>query len=236
MLSTKSLSHTMLVRICSQSPHHPAWQEFHKRFDPYIKMYVQKYWKARVPQHPFDNTIAQETILDLVQDVYLKLIERNQKALRNFKGAEENSFFAYLARIASNIVEEYFRKQSAEKRKNPIVPMDMATEESVLPTSQANSAYPYFKADGEEELLTRITIREISELTEKLLVGPHLQRDKIIFKLHVMEGFSVKQLAQKQDFGLQVSSLESIIRRTRNKITHALRVKSPHWVIRKKAQ
>src|SRR3989442_12744187 len=98
------LSHAELVKVCSRSLSHPAWDEFHRRFDRYIKIYVKKEIKRWAASFEMDSSLAQEILCDLTQTVYLKLLEDNQQALQNFKGEKENSFLAYLARIAVNIV------------------------------------------------------------------------------------------------------------------------------------
>src|SRR6185369_6437586 len=84
-----TLSHNELVRICSQSPAHPAWDEFYRRFDFYIRLYVKKAWKNRTINTDMDNPCAREILRDLTQEVYLKLLEADLLALRKFKGGVE---------------------------------------------------------------------------------------------------------------------------------------------------
>ncbi|MEW6729737.1 MAG: sigma-70 family RNA polymerase sigma factor [Acidobacteriota bacterium] len=220
-VTLNGLTHIEVVKLCSNSPTHPAWQEFYQRFDRYIKIYIKKAWKRHAWLREADGT-AQETLADLIQEVYLKLLEDDQQALRKFKGTAANSFFAYLSRIAMNIVAEHFRRQQADKRKG-----QMVSTEQLLDESDAHRAgawlltYNYLSTNCEPGLLASITISQLSQLLDEVLMGANQERDKRIFKLHVVDGYSPQQIAAIEDFGLKVSSIESTIRRTRAKLCSA---------------
>jgi RNA polymerase sigma factor (sigma-70 family) len=221
------LSHNELVGICSQSPSHPAWDEFYRRFDYYIKLYVKKAWKNRTINSDMENPCAREILRDLTQEVYLKLLENDQHALRKFKGGGENSFLAYLARIAVNIVAEYFRKQLAEKRKGRMISVDLLLDSNSPDQPGSRTIIcTYLSCNPEADFLAEITFRELSDLLDQILTGPNQDRDKLIFKLYLMDGLSTQQVAAAQSLGLKTSSVESIIRRTRDKLRHALRIRA----------
>jgi RNA polymerase sigma factor (sigma-70 family) len=220
------LSHSELVRTCSVSPDQPAWDEFYKRFDYYIKIYVRKAWKNRSMGRKINSSCARELLRDLSQEVYLKLLEDDQQALRNFKGGSENSFLAYLARISVNIVAEHFRKQHAEKRKGRMVSVDLLLDSCASDQSGSRSiTYTYLSCNPEAELLSNITMRELSELLDEILTGPNQFRDKLIFKLYTIEGLSTHQVAAIESLKLKVSSVESILRRTKDRLKQAMKAR-----------
>lgn len=221
-----SLSNAELIKLCSQSAQHRAWEEFHQRFEKYIRMYIKKAWKGRLALNDTDSACAREVMRDLTQEVYIKLLEDDQQALKSFKGEGDISFLAYLSRIAVNIVAEHFRKQLAEKRKGHMLSMDMVLDDHcVEPGGSRVLAFNYLSSNPELDIINKIAQRELADLLGELLTGPNARRDQLIFKLHTVDGYSTQQIAEIEQFGLKMSSVESIIRRTRNRLREALQAR-----------
>ena len=94
-----------------------AWQEFVRRYHETIRLNVIKTFNRkareesdRKPQFP-DDMVA-----DLVQAVYMRLVEDHNRALERFEGQYANSIYQYLAMISINVVRDYFREMRAQKR------------------------------------------------------------------------------------------------------------------------
>lgn len=218
------LSNIELIRVCSQSTQSTAWEEFYRRFDKYITIYVKKAWKRRMSTDNIDNISIQETLKDIVQDVYIKLLEADQQALKSFQGQDENTFFAYLARIATNQVGEYFRRQLAEKRKGATLSVDFLLDSLACERSCSQRlAYEYLSRDIEPALINRIAWQEFSDILEQLLEGPQVKRDKLVFLLHISEKLSSQEIATKLGGGLKASGVESIIRRTKDRLQRIIK-------------
>lgn len=115
-----SLSHPELVNACIYaSPHDPIWTEFKNRFHTWIERYLQKACKHN-HQGNSHREYSRETLTDLVQDVYVILLNNGRQALRNFNGTTDGSFLAYLSVICTNVVRERQRKRRASKRASSV--------------------------------------------------------------------------------------------------------------------
>lgn len=222
-----NLSDLELIKLCGESSGKLLWEEFYKRFNYYIQLYIKKAWKTRVSSRYLDSFTTQEILSDLVQDVYVKLLDFDRQALRNFQGESDNSFLAYLSKIANNIVAEYFRKQLAEKRRgNEISIQFLIDEQECQQTGSKAITHTYLSINGETKLLNTLATQEISKVVEEILVGQNSQRDLLVFKLCTIEGMSSKEIAETKEFELKPSSIESIIRRVKDKIRLALKTET----------
>ncbi|KAF0236857.1 MAG: hypothetical protein FD167_4501 [bacterium] len=219
------ISNLELVKLCGVSQDTHLWAEFHQRFNSYIQLYVRKAWKMRISAINVDNPSSKETLRDLTQDVYVKLLDTDRQALRHFQGESENSFLAYLAKIASNIVAEYFRKQLAEKRRGYEMSMETLLDNEVCDQVGSRAlTHNYLSVNGEDLYITQVTSQQISELLHRTLLGSNSKRDLLVFKLSVVEGMTSKQVVEAGRLDLKSSSIESIVRRVKGKIRQALKV------------
>ena len=74
----KTLTNTKLIALCAEEPRNEqAWTEFCVRFDEHIRLMVLR--ECREKHLSKDKPQFDEIFEDLVQDVYLKLV---QKSLR----------------------------------------------------------------------------------------------------------------------------------------------------------
>jgi len=105
-MKLKEISHSELVNLCSQeSKDRYAWIEFCSRFDQHIWSVINRECREK---NIFENFSQPKQVMnDLVQEVYVKLIEKDKKALRDFQGRYENSIFLYLGTIAKNVVRNH---------------------------------------------------------------------------------------------------------------------------------
>lgn len=224
--SYKTISNLELVKLCAYSKNEALWEEFYRRFSKYIKLYVRKAWKNRVSSTNVDNANSKEALRDLSQEVYVKILESDSKALRNFQGQSESSFFAYLAKISSNIVSEYSRKQLAEKRRGLEMSMETLLDEETCELFGSRSfTHDYLSVDGEQSCFTQVASQQISSLVETFLDSSNSRRDFMVFKLSVVEGLSSKQIIETANLDLKSNSIESIIRRVKEKIRFIVKSK-----------
>lgn len=215
-----------LIKLCSQPKHEAAWQEFYQRFNSYIEIYVKKAWKLRTSSSNLMNPIIKETIADLIQEVYVKLLESDRQALQQFQGETEGSFLAYLSKIASNIVSEYFRKQLADKRRGSEMSIEMLLDKAECEKSGSQEiTHLFLSTDGEKEFLRGLRNYQISQLVENFLAGTNRQRDMLIFRSCLLAGMSAKQVIEAENLDLKTSSVESILRRIKDKLRQTLKTK-----------
>lgn len=107
--------HQMMSNCTNKSRNREAyWFEFEKKFGQAISNFIRtEFIKLFGIKNVQKST---ETLKDLKQEVYLKLLENDCGALKNFKGSNESSFLGYLYTISVNVVRNYFKAQKTLKR------------------------------------------------------------------------------------------------------------------------
>jgi RNA polymerase sigma factor (sigma-70 family) len=195
-------------------PDEAAWQEFVRRYNTTIKAHVVKTFHKKVleesdrkPQFPND------LIEDLVQAVYMRLIEDQNRALERFEGEYDNSIFQYLGMISINVVRDYFREAKAQKRPKVTYSLDELLEKSTnvplpvsLPTVSVTNSNAAF------------TSEEIEKALRKAVSGRHRDRDILIFQLRFYEGLTLEEIKQALKLDLSPISVGSILNRITNKM------------------
>lgn len=215
-MDLKTLSNTNLVKLCAQEPRDErTWTEFYARFDDYIRLMIGR--ECRQKNLPHDKVFD-----DLVQDVYLRVVQKNCKALWNFKAATENSIYTYLAVIAHNVVCGYLVREGAQKR-----PHNVASLDAPVPGAQDDgelrlidtiaSAEPAPDADLERESERQ----EVKRLLDRIITGKTRARDKLIFTLYWFEKFSPEQIAAHCGIDLSVKRIINIISEIKKRLSQA---------------
>src|SRR5258708_11892595 len=97
-----------LVRLCIRS-REEAWNEFLRRFQP---VFARIACNIAMERGSFET----QEIDDLVQEICLKLTNRNSEVLRRLPDESDEAAIAYLKKSAANTVRDYFRARYADKR------------------------------------------------------------------------------------------------------------------------
>jgi len=173
----KKLANTELVKLCAKEPkNESAWSEFYSRFDESIWLVVQRESSARISSKYLSK--HNETVKDLVQDVYYRILANDCKALKNFRGNHENAIYLYLGIIARNIVRNYAII-------NPGRPGISEEEMQTIP----------IPGSSEDELQREMLEKEIESILDNFIIGKNKERDKLICKLYFYERFTPKEIA-----------------------------------------
>jgi RNA polymerase sigma factor (sigma-70 family) len=200
-----------LLKLCSKRPpDEAAWEEFVRRYNTTIKAHVVKTFhkkareeSERKPQFPDD------LIDDLVQAVYMRLVEDQNRALERFEGEYENSIFQYLGMISINVVRDFFREAKAQKRPKVTYSLDELLEKSgkdpVFEETRADSNATYTYDEIEKALRKAVSLR-------------HRDRDILIFQLRFYEGLTLEEIKQALKLDLSPISVGSILNRITNKM------------------
>jgi len=202
-----------LVALCAQQPwNREAWLEFYNRFDERIWLVINRECKEKGISE--DVSESNQVIQDLVQDVYVRLVENDCKALKNFKGTFENSIFTYLGKIANSVVCNHITNKKAKKRP----PIQKSIDEPLWNSKERRKVLfeeilklPY--NDSEVNIDFKDIKDKIEKLLDKILKGKHKQRNKIIFKLYLYEEYSPNEIAAQFGFGLSAKTVNNIIRK-----------------------
>ncbi len=107
----------LLLQCLQRPPDEDAWREFVYRYHAAIRASVAKTFHLRVSQETDRRAqFPEDLIEDLVQAVYVRLVEERNRALERFEGEHENSIFQYLGILAVNVVADHLRSAKAQKR------------------------------------------------------------------------------------------------------------------------
>ncbi|HEX7286179.1 MAG TPA: sigma-70 family RNA polymerase sigma factor [Candidatus Angelobacter sp.] len=194
-MDPKDLSTQELLRLCLGTQDPALWQEFVRRTRPCIAGTVLKTirrWAA--PQPSFVD--------DLVQEIYVKLFDKNYKALRAFHWNHENALFGFLKTVASRVVYDYFRKFRPEE----------VDPEPVIPILPAPIPHP------DQQLRFDEILRCLYQLKDE----PNCERDRDIFLLYYAHGFTADEISRLAGIGLSVKGVESTLLRMVRRIRECL--------------
>ncbi len=211
-----------LIQYCIQNKDSaPAWNEFVSRYDKTIKVNVKR---ECIRKHIEKSELNFEDVFeDLVQDVYVKLVANEFRALRSFRGQNDNSIHAYLTMIAMNCVRNYHTRT---KRKSNLP----VTDSIFAPLGRfGNKEFFYiidvaqsFSCDLQNELQVQQLKEEIELILEKAVSEKSQSRDKLLFKLSVFYGFTAKEIAEQKQFDLSAKRIGNIVTRLKNIVKNEL--------------
>ena len=212
--STSEWTVAELLKRCAARPaDDAAWHEFVRRYHSTIRANVMKTFhrKAREdvdrkPQFPED------LVEDLVQAVYMRLVEDSNRALERFEGEHENSIYNYLSIISINVVRDHFRETRAQKRPKVSFSLDELIEQSgdvaflEDPSARPNNHYWGPAA-------TAPTMEDIEQALKRCVSGKNRERDTLIFKLRFYQGLTLDEITQVMGLDISPISVGSILNR-----------------------
>jgi RNA polymerase sigma factor (sigma-70 family) len=199
------LSAADLLRECGRKlTDRDLWARFQERFaGPIFKFVLRSLYQRNRREN------AQELVADLAQEVNVRLVQNNGQILRSFRGTSDFSAIAFLARISSSVVSDYFRRDLADKRAPGIV----------VSIDEAKESMESLRHEGDEldvpSILSWIDIERIVAADPD---RKNSQRNALIFKLHYIDGFSCAEIAEFPGFDLEASGIEAVVQKVRKRI------------------
>ena len=193
-MDPKKLSLQELLQLCLAT-HDPAlWQEFNRRVQPLISRVVFNTVKRCRWASP-DPALVD----DLTQDTFLKLCANDFRALREFHFEHENSLFGFLKTVASNVAQDYLRREYSRKHGGGVEEVDL--DDAIIPARPVDTQ-------------TQILVAEVQRiLEEELKNDASRERDITIFWLYYRWGFTAKEISKIRSIGLTVKGVESVLLR-----------------------
>ena len=196
-MTTPDQSINALVKTCAGSASSEDWEIFLRRCTPVVSA-VAAHMTRR-----WTGTAAPSQILDIVQEVFLRLCERERRILREFVPQGEDSFFALLRVVAASVANDYFRSQHSAKRGGKHITTEL--DENIGGILQTNAA------------TTGLVHRSVllSEIETRLrdAAGVISPRDRAIFWLYYRHGFTAVEIAALPAVRLSPKGVESALRR-----------------------
>jgi RNA polymerase sigma factor (sigma-70 family) len=196
-----------LVRECGEKlTDRELWRQFEQRFQGLIFMYVMRSLRLRYIQDDIADIVP-----DLAQEVYLKLVQHEGRALRSFKGTTEFSVRAFLAKISMSTVLDYQRRTSADRRSAQIIPIDYARAAETGKKSADT-------VDDDSGLVALLSLIDMERVVEGDPDRKNARRNALIFQLHYINGFESGEIARFPGFELTKSGVQAILSRLRKRI------------------
>jgi RNA polymerase sigma-70 factor (ECF subfamily) len=205
-----SLPPDELVRICVQTGHARAWEEFIRRFNPLIAREV-----VRTARRWGDY--SRSLLDDLVQETYLKICAEDCRLLRTFQAREPDAIYGYLKVVTKNVVHDHLKATHAVKRGSGEVAEDI--EDVGLNGRRATQDSQSSQKSVERQIL----LQEIDRyLTRFVSDDENPQRSRLIFWLYYRSGLSAKAIASIPGIDLTTKGVESTLLRLRRMVKFAL--------------
>lgn len=208
----------LLKRCLERPPDEVAWQEFVYRYHRAIKASVAKTFRLRVSQETERRAqFPDDLIEDLVQTVYVRLVEEGNRALDRFEGEHENSIFRYLGIISINVVRDHFREAKAQKRPKVTFSLDElldnAGEGGILKDAISS-------IDGNPIMgsALNLTMEDVEAALRRSVSRRHRDRDALIFKLRYFDGLTLEEIRKALGLDISPMGIGSILNRINGKL------------------
>src|SRR5437667_890778 len=183
--------HELRKRCLQRPPNEGAWREFVQRYHGAIKTSVAKTFHLRASQETDRRAQFPEDLIDdLVQVVYMRLVEEGNRALDRFEGEHENSIFQYLGIISVNVVRDHFREAKAQKRPKLSFSLDELLDNSGDGGMLKDAIS---RIDGQPVMgsALNLTMEDVEAALIRSVSRKHRDRDALIFKLRYFDGLTL---------------------------------------------
>jgi len=190
-----------LLKLCLAKHRRSDWESLADRLQPVVSKGVRR---ALARFALAGDGLAN----DLVQDVFLKLFEKNFAVLRACRAENDGALQVYLATIAASTVTDYYRSRSSEKKGSGRAEASLENLENVL-----SAADDPLQAAERQLLLERI---------ERCL-EPQKERSRTVFWLYHRHGYKPKNIAALPGIGMACDGVETLLHRLTIAVRDCLR-------------
>jgi len=164
------------------------------------------------------SQFARDSIDDLVQAVYLRLIRQDNHALSRFNGRFEESIYRYLAVISINVVRDHFRGTKALKRPKVTLSLeDLVRDENALRAPACDIDGAPLRSGAQ-----RISMEQIDKALAQVCSRKHRDRDTVIYKLRYVDGLTLEEIRQVMGLEMSAVSVGALISRLNDKLRERL--------------
>jgi RNA polymerase sigma factor (sigma-70 family) len=222
----KRLSNRDLVeRLLDADPSDRAWEEFVRRFQGRIRLVVLRSFQTEAERNAgLDTGSTRDAVLDLTQEVFVKLLESDRRALTRFRARSEHSIHTYLHTIAVNVVRDHFKKLRAQKTPKASSSLSNLVQQELESEGPSYDQALVSDGPGPERFVASQELRDrmgdtIEKASREAATGP---RDRLIFRMYFVEGLTVGEIASLPQVRLTESGVEKCIRRIREALRQDL--------------
>ena len=191
-----------------------AWHEFIGRFE-YI---LVKAIRLTYRRYALSQRLTHEDVLDLVQQIFLKLSENDYRALRELKCNKEGSVRLFLYAVAANTALDYVRATQVARR--PAIAQSLSEpkhEEEEWKGTRGEQLYA--KDSNPEELyLNKELIEQVLAVVDKESDQKNRARNRKIFMMALRDGYTRSEIAAQIGIDLKLPGVNSLLFRIKKKI------------------
>jgi RNA polymerase sigma factor (sigma-70 family) len=190
-------SNVQLVQAIAREPGNElAWREFIQRFHKDVCRTI--YYQRKELGYATDSAHVE----DLAQEVYVKLLHNDCRALRNFRSDYEHAIHKYLKKTAISVVYTDYQRDFTIKRQPPggKVSLDAMMDLGIIPPAPVDSS-------GLDHIKS-----EIKDCLDTILrESRHATRDRLIMKFRIFEGFKPEEIISHLGFKISLKRIANII-------------------------
>ncbi len=191
-----------LFQQCARSPRSAAWRELVARYEPAIAQGVRRALRRhRLPAEP-------DRIEDLVQDTFCRLLERDRRRLKSFRGTAEAQAEAWMKRLAERAATDRIRATHSCRCGGP-----RRARKAAEPAAAGGTA-----PSPERRALQRERLRQFLVRCRDL--GPG-ERNARILRWVLVEGWTSREVSDACRGALAPSAVDSIVHRFRRRLARA---------------
>ncbi|MFQ5793156.1 MAG: RNA polymerase sigma factor, partial [Acidobacteriota bacterium] len=215
----------LIARLVEAGPDDLAWPEFFSRFGSRIRLVIYRTLHNEAQRSSgLDVGHLADAVEELAQEVFVRLLEGNRRALASFQGRNENSIYTYLRAIAVNLVRDHFKKLRSKKAPPAAVSFSEPLRTAEGPVEAVTLGDSLATPGPDPEEVTRATeLRgRIAVAVDRASSGSSTARDRLIFRLYFEEGLKVDEIAAYPGIRLSSSGVEKRIRRIRDTVEELL--------------
>jgi len=209
------LSDIELMRACGSPDVPDAWEEFVRRFNRFVCVaVVRAYAQSSSTRTGF---LDPDAVADLVQDVYVRLLDRSLSAFGTFRGESDAAVYVYIGRVAISVAIDAQRRNLARKRRRDVLSLDAVigdeSGEKLTLAGTLRSPDP----SPEQNAMGAVLRAEVAEVLGAVLRGRNAARDLRIAEAYILDGVPLTEVAQSIG-GIGSGAVKSSVRRTGSKL------------------
>ena len=193
-----------LVRSCGTSCEETPWRRFVDSYAYRLRMTVLQNLLR------FERRAPSETVDELVQEVYCRLLQHDRRALRDCRARSNSAVMGYLATVCSSVVVDYLRACATLKRGGAL-----GQVASAIRSSQAVEDLSDPAASPERNFMLREARRIFLDSCARVFVGASRERNLEIFKLAFVDGWTSREISERFAGAIKPGSIDSMIHRHR---------------------
>ena len=205
------LSNVELVRACGLQNSSDVWEEFVGRFNRFVCVAVVRALSQCSGRQP--GQLEPEAVADLVQDTYVKLLERSAEGFGTFRGANDAAVFVYIGRVAISVVVDAQRRNLARKRGRDILSLDAVVSRDDDEEFTLGAALRSPEPSPEQHATAAVMRCEVADVLGRVVRGRNADRDLRIAEAYILDGLPLNEIAESVQ-GVGAGAMKSSVRRT----------------------